>query len=293
MITRVTTAMTSMATRANLQDSARTLADLQNRAATRQAITRPSDDPTGTQTAITTRADLAAATQYERNLQNADIWLSTIDASLQTGVDLVMRVQELALRGSNGTMNEAARTASAEEVDQLRAELLNVANTQVTGRHVFAGTHAGDTAFNQDGTWNGQAGSTVQRRISDTNTIQVDVPGAQAFGAGADSVFATLDRLSAALRSGGDVAASLTELETARSRMVGSLTASGARHATVSRSLESITEKLTSLEATRMVTEEKDLAEAAIELQTQQVYYQAALSVSAQSIQQSLLDYLR
>ncbi|MFC7400910.1 flagellar hook-associated protein FlgL [Citricoccus sp. GCM10030269] len=295
MMNRVTSAMTAATTRANLQDSARTLAELQEKAASRQAISRPSDDPVGTRAAITTRADLTRANQYERNLQNADVWLSSIDSALQSGLQIMARVQELALRGANGSTDLAAREANATEVDELRTELLSLANTQAMGRNLFAGTHSGATAYSP-GTppvWNGAPGATVQRRISDTDSIQVDVPGPQAFGDGQDSVFAALDRLSAALRSGADLSGNLTDVESSRQRMTDALTTSGARHATVGRTLETVRGQLTSLEATRIATEEVDLAEAAIDLQMQQVNYQAALAVSAQALQTSLLDYLR
>lgn len=303
MIHRVTSAMITATTRVNLQDSARTLAQLQDRAASREAIGRPSDDPAGTRTALAARAELTRTSQYERNLQNADTWLRAADSALQSGLDIMNRVQELALRGAGGTLNEAGRAANATEIDELRSELLSLANTRVLGRNVFAGASTAGTAYtaSTDGTppaWNGVTDSgdqpvTVQRRISDTVRIQVDVPGPDAFGSEDQSVFAVLTRLSEALRSGGDLAQSVSQVETARKQMATALTESGARHATVGRALESTRTRLTELEATRTSTEETDLAEAAIELKMQQVNYEAALAVSAQALQTSLLDYLR
>ncbi|MFC0249956.1 flagellar hook-associated protein FlgL [Citricoccus parietis] len=298
MMHRVTSSMTTAATRANLQDSAKTLAELQNKAASRQAISRPSDDPAGTRTAMAARAEIARTTQYDRNLQNADTWMRTVDSALQSGLDIMARIQDLTLAAANGTVNQAGRDASAAEVDQLRTELLSVANTQVLGRNVFAGTSAESAAY-VDGTpptWTGTPGAAVERRISDSTTIQVDVPGEQAFGAdteGTSSVFTVLDKLSEALRSGGDLSGSIGTLENSRQQMSDALTASGARHATVGRTLQATQMRLTELEATRMSTEEADLAEAAVDLQMQQLNYQAALAVSAQALQTSLLDYLR
>jgi flagellar hook-associated protein 3 FlgL len=305
MIHRVTSAMTAATTRVNLQDSARTLAQLQERAASREAISRPSDDPAGTRTALAARAELTRTSQYERNLQNADTWLKGVDSALQSGLDIMNRVQELALRGASGTLNEAGRAANATEIEQLRTELLSLANTQVLGRSVFAGTSTQDAAYvvPKDGThlqWTGPLkvdgetpAATVQRRISDDETIQVDLPGPAAFGNGSTSVFAVLDNLAAALRSGADLSTNVTAVEDARKQMAGALTESGARHATVGRAMEATRARLTELEATRTSTEETDLAAAAIELKMQQVNYEAALAVTAQALQTSLLDYLR
>ncbi|MEO9247785.1 flagellar hook-associated protein FlgL [Citricoccus nitrophenolicus] len=296
MMHRVTSSMTAATTRANLQDSAKTLAELQNKAASRQAISRPSDDPAGTRTAMAARAEIARTTQYERNLQNADTWMRSIDNALQSGLDIMTRIQDLTLAAANGTMNQAGRDASAAEVDQLRNELLSVANTQVLGRNLFAGTSAAGAAYVEGTppTWNGTPGAAVERRISDSTTLQVDVPGEAAFGTiGQGSVFEVLTKLSETLRSGGDLSGSIGTLENSRQQMSDALTASGARHATVGRTLQATQTRLTELEATRTSTEEADLAESAVELQMQQLNYQAALAVSAQALQTSLLDYLR
>ncbi|WMY77993.1 flagellar hook-associated protein FlgL [Citricoccus sp. I39-566] len=296
MMHRVTSSMTAATTRANLQESAKTLAELQNKAASRQAISRPSDDPAGTRTAMAARAEIARTTQYERNLQNADTWMRSIDNALQSGLDIMARIQDLTLAAANATVNQAGRDASAAEVDQLRTELLSVANTQVLGRNVFAGTSAESAAYVEGTppTWNGTPGADVERRISDSTTIQVDVPGEAAFGTiGQGSVFEVLTKLSETLRSGGDLSGSIGTLENSRQQMSDALTASGARHATVGRTLQATQTRLTELEATRTSTEEADLAESAVELQMQQLNYQAALAVSAQALQTSLLDYLR
>lgn len=295
MMNRVTSSMTAATTRANLQDSAKTLAELQNKAASRQAISRPSDDPAGTRTAMTARAEIARTTQYERNLQNADTWMRSIDNALQSGLDIMARIQDLTLAAANGAMNQAGRDASAAEIDQLRTELLSTANTQVLGRNLFAGTSAAGAAYSGEPlTWAGENSTgAVERRISDSTTIRVDVAGPEAFGPLGNTVFDVLTKVSETMRSGGDLSASIGTLENSRQRMSDALTASGARHATVGRTLQATQTRLTELEATRTSTEEADLAESAVELQMQQLNYQAALAVSAQALQTSLLDYLR
>lgn len=302
MMHRVTSSMTAATTRANLQDSAKTLAELQNKAASRQAISRPSDDPAGTRIAMTARAEIARTTQFERNLQNADTWMRSIDNALQSGLDIMARLQDLTLAAANGTVNQAGRDASAAEVDQLRTELLSLANTQMLGRNVFAGTSAESVAYKLDETtskleWTGSETGSVERRISDDSSIQVDVPGPRAFGADTpetDSVFTVLEQLAKNLRTpGAALSTDITALESSRQQMSNALTESGARHATVGRTLQATQTRLTELEATRTSTEEADLAESAVELQMQQLNYQAALAVSAQALQTSLLDYLR
>lgn len=294
MISRVTSAMTAASTLSNMQSSAKTLAELQDRATTRQAIRRPSDDPAGTQDAIAIRTELAQVSQFERNLKDAELWLNSIDSTLQSGNDTLLRARDLALRANNSSLNQAARDASALEIDELRDYMLSLANTQVMGRHLFAGTHAGESAYSGTPTqWNGVPGSSVQRRISEAATVQVDVPGPDAFGDGANSVFAILDKLAADMRSGVSVSDSINAVEAARERIVGATSDSGARHATVNRAMDAVQLRMTELKAAQMTTEEKDLAESSVQFQTQQVYYQATLAVTAKALSVSLLDYLR
>src|SRR5699024_7775277 len=95
-------------------------------------------------------AEIARTTQYERNLQNADTWMRSIDNALQSGLDIMARIQDLTLAAANGAMNQAGRDASAAEIDQLRTELLSTANTQVLGRNLFAGTSAASAAYSGD-----------------------------------------------------------------------------------------------------------------------------------------------
>lgn len=294
MITRVTSTMTALNTRGSIQDSSRTLAQLQEKASSRQAITRPSDDPAGARASIEARAEITRMSQYERNISDAQSWLTTIDSSLRSGTDLLVRAGELAIQGANGSMNDQSRAAAAAEVDQLLSQMVRLSDTQVAGRFIFAGTHAGDSVYSgAPATWNGAEGSSVQRRISDKGTIQVDVPGPAAFGNGEDSVFSALQRLADGLRSGTPLGGSIDEIESSRKRMVDALTTSGARHTTVNTAAQTVQLRLTELEADRARVEEVDLAEAAVDFQTQQVYYQAALAVNAKALQTSLLDYLR
>lgn len=295
MISRVTSTMTAANSLSNMQTSARKLADLQDKAASREAIRRPSDDPAGTNTAINARAELSRTTQYERNLKDADTWMLTIDSALSSAADIMIRAQDLTLQASNGATSQAGRDAIAMELEEMSKQMLSLANTQVMGRNVFAGTHAGDSAYSNTTppTWNGTGTSTVERRISDGSTIRVDVSGPDAFGNGANSVFANLSDLATAVRNGDDLSSRIVTLEANRDSIVDARTVSGVRHSSVTSRLESVQQRLTELEATRMSVEEEDLAKASVEFQTQQVYYQAALAVTSQALSTSLMDFLR
>ena len=67
----------------------------------------------------------------------------------------------------------------------------------------------------------------------------------------------------------------------------------GASHATVRTAEQSLLGDAANLEARRAGTEDIDLATAILELKSQEVAYQAALSAAARTLQPSLMDFLR
>ncbi|HRK47177.1 MAG TPA: flagellar hook-associated protein FlgL, partial [Nocardioides sp.] len=188
-----------------MQNALVRLADAQEQVSSGKRINRPSDSPTDTTSAMRLRGSLKATEQYARNAGDGLGRLAVVDQTLFTVTDLVGRARELALQGANtGSAGQSSRDALAAEVDQIRDELLNQANTQYLTRPVFGGVTAGAAAYDDDGSFVGVAGA-ITRRVGDDVNVRVDVDGQAVFGDGATSVFAELDALSTALRAGDPV----------------------------------------------------------------------------------------
>ena len=141
----------------------------------------------------------------------------------------------------------------------------------------------------------------MQRRISATETVSVSADGAAAFGsgtAGSPSVFQTIDAVSAALRD--TTGASDSAITAGLAALQGGLTQMSAVHATVGANYARVTaakttnanESLT-LETQRSGIEDADTTKVLLDLKTQEVAYQTALQVTAQSIQPTLMSFLR
>lgn len=141
MITRVTTQMTMAAAQSRLQAGAAKVADLTDQATSLKAIRKPSDDPTGTATAMQVRKEQAQAAQHARNADDAVGWLATTDSAL-AGVSKVLgKVRDLTVQAaSDGTMGTTDRQAFISELQGLKADLLSSANTKYGTRSVFAGS---------------------------------------------------------------------------------------------------------------------------------------------------------
>ena len=293
MLTRVTTMTSMQASARNMQLAAAQLARTQERASGFKAITRPSDDPAATVSAMNVRAAQRSNVQYGRNIQDGNGWLSTVDAALSATTTLVQRARDLTLQGANdGAMSPTQKEAIAVELETIRDLLLTEANTSYLGRNVFAGNSDAGQAFAADYTFTGGAG-TVERRIADGATVRVDVDGGSVFGQGAASVFATIDAIVGDLRSGVNVSVRIGELDTHREKVLRAHAEAGARHGRV---LDAASANLTAkmqFEALRSSIEDLDIGEAAIDLKMQEVAYQAALAATARAVRPTLMDFLR
>jgi flagellar hook-associated protein 3 FlgL len=294
MISRVTQQTSMLAAQRNLQSSAAQLAKLQEQGMTRKAFSRASEDPSGAADAMRIRAQQRANDQYSRNIDNGLGWVTTIDSTLTEVNDAMKRVRDLTVQGANdGALSPTAKEAIAVELDGLREQLLGLANTQYLGRSVFAGNSSAGAAFNPDFSFTGAAGSTVERRIGADTTVRVDGDGAAAFGVGANSVFALVEKIAADLRSGTNIGASLGDIDTRMNALRTEQSAVGSRHALIMRAEETVMDKTGSLEAQRAAVEDIELSRIILDLKAQEISYQAALGVTARVLQPTLMDFLR
>ncbi|OJX80264.1 MULTISPECIES: flagellar hook-associated protein FlgL [unclassified Leifsonia] len=294
MFTRVTNATQTLNAQRNLQLSLQRQAQLYDQATSRKQITKPSDDPTATASALGVRADQAATAQYQRNVDNGDAWLTTADSTLTSVESIMRRVRDLTVTGANdGSLSGEAKEAIATELDGLKKSLLSLANTTYLGRTVFAGNSDAGVAFQPDYSFTGAAGSTVERRIGPDTTVRVDADGAAVFGTGSGSVFALIDGISNDLRTGVNVGPRLGGIDDRMKAIVGEHAEIGGRQTRVDKAKDTLAVGANALEAQRSNLEDVDLSKVLLDLKTQDVNYQTAIAVTARVLQPTLMDFLR
>lgn len=294
-ITRMTQNMMSRQALLGMETGLDRLAKVQEQLTTGRVINRPSDDPTAATSAMRIRSSVAAQRQYARNANDATAWLNQIDATLSSMTSQVRRARDIALQGSNdGAMGPQAREALATEVDQLREGLIATANTTYLGRPVFGGVTGGAQAYDDTGAWVGVSGS-VERTVGEGVKIRVDVEGPTALGPDGDSLFDHLSALSVALRAGDNpgVTAAIDGLATDSARITDVQSSIGARTVRVEQAQQAAGDAELSLTSSLSELENTDLAKATVDLQLQEVAYQAALAATSRVMQPSLLDFLR
>ncbi|WP_426763996.1 flagellar hook-associated protein FlgL [Pseudarthrobacter sp. 1G09] len=295
MLNRVTNQTMAAAAQRNLQAGQAKLAALQEKGATLQNITRPSDDPAALATALATRGRLHAADQYSNNISDGTGWLNTADSALGQATNVLNRIRDLTLQASNGSLNQPAKDAIAAEIEGLSKDLLASANTKYLGRNVFAGNSDAATAFStgQPPTFNGAAGSSVERRVDAGRTVRVDADGGAIFGDGAGSVFALVNDVIATIRAGANPSGRLDAIDDRLKTVISGRAEVGTRQSLMEQARDAVAAQKVTLESRRAAIEDADIGQVVLDLKLQETNYQVALAVTAKVLQPSLMDFLR
>jgi flagellar hook-associated protein 3 FlgL len=294
MYTRVTQRSIMTTSLAGLQSNLDRVGKLQQQLSSGRLISVPSDSPTGTVSALQIRAEIRANEQYVRNAEDGVGWLGTIDSSLSSTLDDLHRARALTLQGlSTGGNDAQSRNAMATELEQIRAGLIETANTKYLDRPVFGGTTPGAVAYTPAGTY---AGDTTQvvRTVGDNVDLRVDYTGDEVYGTGPTQLFTVLADIADHLRNDPtQLTADLGRLDAATARINTAVADIGARYGRVLKVRQTAEDRIITLGSALSNIENIDLPKTVVELKMQEVSYQAALAATAKAIQPSLLDFLR
>jgi flagellar hook-associated protein 3 FlgL len=144
--------------------------------------------------------------RFEKNIEDGRSRIQVADAALQSVTDILQRVRELAVQGSNGIYSKEDRAKIGAEVEELLKELVAAANTKYKGKAVFAGNDTLEDPFKAVGTFNKYAGKEVidrvdywgdmgkqNREIERETIMSVNIPGNEVFWAENASLFSAVD----------------------------------------------------------------------------------------------------
>lgn len=299
-MSRVTTFGNGSAMLFDLAVNQRSLLDVQRQIASGKRLQRGSDGPAEVVTALDHRARLARSEQLGKNADQAQEWLGGADTILQSVVGGVTEARTLLVQASSSAVAPATRIALANQIENIRESLLAAANTKVLGRPLFGGTTSGGAAYDASGTYVGDTGQ-VALPVAVGVTVTVSRNGPQVFGT-ADpldptngDLFQQLEALATAVRNNDTAAigAGIDQLDAAMNRIELAQVELGARVVQIDDLRTSATALDLELKAAITQLEDVDYAEAAVALKSREAAYQAALAVTAQVIQPTLLDFLR
>jgi flagellar hook-associated protein 3 FlgL len=293
MISRITDQMLSGTAQANLQLSLSQLAVLQQQSSSGIAISKPSDNPTGTAESLALKSQLAANAQYASNATDGLNWLTSVSSALSSTTSSLQQLRTLVVEASNtGSQSPTAQAAIVAQLQGIKSQLMSEANTTYLGRPVFAGNSDSSVAFNPDYSYNGTAGGAVTRRIDNSTTVTVSGDGAATFGTGADSIFALIDNISSAITAGSNVSSNLTAIDSRLAAVTGQQAAIGSSYTQVQTKQATLTTEATNLTTQRSNIDNVDITKSVLDLTAQQNAYQAALDVTSKVLQPTLISLL-
>jgi flagellar hook-associated protein 3 FlgL len=288
-------AHTSLATRSmyNLQQTLLRLADKQDEVSSMKRLRRPSDSPVDTVAAMRLRSDMGRNEQISRNIDDAMSWLGVADNTLVSFVEQISRVRELAVAARNASADSLARQGIAVEVSKVRESLLGLANTQFNGRSIFAGTANTQQTYDDTATYTGIS-QAIERTIAPGVRVQINVNGDEVFGAAGNDIFVALNQIVNAIESDPSQLDTLVaDLDTRTRTVQTKLAEVGARFKRVETMKDRNSSDALTMKQNLSNVEDTDMAQAVMELQMQEVAYQAALAATSRAIQPSLVDFLR
>ena len=266
-----------------------------NQVSSGKLLHKPSDDPNGVSKAMNLKSALAANGQYERNTGEATLWLDETDQTINDMVNVMQRVRELAVQGSNDTLSDHDRSAIATEVEELTEQVRTFANSKVNGNYLFNGQKTKESPYPDKDSYKIDSFDTGAKSftIGDGVVVQVNATADKLFGNATDAtnLFQTLNNFSEGLRSGTPIP--LDQIDQGMERLLSTGAEIGARHNRVEAVGNRIKDSNIELQSMLSSIEDIDYAEAIIRLKSEESIYQATLAASSKIIQPSLMDFLR
>jgi flagellin len=129
----VQTSFASMVTQNSLSTANDKLTTAMERLSTGYAVNSSADDAAGLSIATRMQSQSDGITVAQDNVEDASSMLSTADGALESMVDIVGRMKDLATQAANDTYSTDDRTAMQSEYDELSEQLTSVMSTTSYG----------------------------------------------------------------------------------------------------------------------------------------------------------------
>ncbi|WP_424766653.1 flagellar hook-associated protein FlgL [Paenibacillus sp. sgz302251] len=323
MSLRVTQSMMNTQLLRNISNNLGRMNNLQNQLSTGMKINKPSDDPVGITFALRYRSELDANNQYTSNVGSALSMLEYTDTTIGQAGDVMQRARELLVQGANGTLEQTSLDSIKTEISQLYNQMVEIGNSQFNGKQVFNGELTGEKpypAVTLDDTVDllveppklkayqvsTDTGS-IKYELSAGMSLKINILGNEVFGESvdpaatqeelesSDNVFLLLQRAYDMLGSGDQkgVSKMLDQMDTRINTMLTKRAEVGARVNRVEIIESRLSDININLQTVQAKTEDADMSVVITNLKTEENVYQASLSVGAQLIRPSLVDFLR
>lgn len=272
--------------------------------ATGKKIRLPSDDPIVASKALKLRTDVAEILQYKRNTDDAISWMDITESTMQQMTEVLHRFKDLTNQAANGTNTADDLQKIKAETDQLRKQIINLANSTYAGRYIFSGYKTDKPLLNDDGTFNIDIDNNEQLmyEIGIGDFINVNVPGSDLFNSGSlanagdkSNFVDVFDKVLTAINNDDKDALSslLGDIDEQLNNLLRVEAGLGARMNRVELTANRLDDDNVNFTSLMSKNEDVDIAEAIMNLMNEENVYNASLATGARVIQPSLVDFLK
>ncbi|WP_230351809.1 flagellar hook-associated protein FlgL [Lelliottia sp. WAP21] len=150
--------------------------------ATGKKVNRPSDDPIAASQAVVLSQSQAQNSQFSLARTFATQRVSLEESVLGQVTTAIQSAQEKIVYAGNGTLSDVDRASLATDLQGIRDQLLNLANsTDGNGRYIFAGYKTDSAPFDQtSGDYNG-GDTAISQQVDSARTMQISHTGNTVF----------------------------------------------------------------------------------------------------------------
>lgn len=318
---RITNGMLINNMMGNLNSNLNRLSKYNDQGASGRKFDKPSDDPIGMSKSLKLYTDVSKIEQYERNLRDANSWMHTTEDSIAEIGEILQRTREVAVDASNGPKTEEDTKAIAEEIKQLKEQLVKLGNTRHAGRSIFTGHKTNQDLFKvgTDGsvTYNIDVKSVDVSiyNVGISENIEVNIVGSKVFGVfegtplyGGDittddepNLLKTFDKLIAAMGASNDpsgfnqtkISDSLEEIDDIMEQVLGIRAEIGAKTNRLEMTEKRLSSERLNFRSVLSQNEDVDYAELIMQSKLAENIYNASLAMGSKIIQPTLMDFLR
>ncbi len=297
----------------NLQKNISRLDEYNRQLASGKKFENPSQDPIGVITSMGLKNLVAGSEQYIKNIGHANDWLDNTESALGSQGDILQRARELVVNAANGTLSESDKDSIKGEIVELRKELINIANSKISDRYLFAGQKtkidSGDPKPFEEGIdgeieYNGD-NKDIRREIGADISMVINTDGQGAFKDSIDTLKA-LEELLTESDSGtdgigvvgtdiglADLSEGLGQMDILIENNLQDRARIGAKVNRLDLSLNRMEDQKHNTRKILSENEDIDIAEVITEMKMQESVYRASLSVGARIIQPTLVDFIK
>ena len=125
-----------------IETSAEALADAQKQVSSGKRVDRASDDPSAAVGGLANRAELATVQRYEKAADSVYSRLTVVDTVLSDVINKLTSAQTAVMSAQGTVQSPAQREAAAQELEGVRASLVDDFNTSFGGTFLFGGARS-------------------------------------------------------------------------------------------------------------------------------------------------------